>query len=81
MKKSKLRKLIKESIKELMNEAPWSHKEVYAESCGGNFSTHFCITNMNPQVGDIFKTQDYYHSWYQNASVNNNSILDNESNR
>ena len=76
MKKTKLKNIIRESVQKLIKEqwlppAP-GHKEVYGESCGGSFSAHFCITNMNPQVGDIFKTQDYHHSWYQHASTNNN---------
>ena len=72
MKKSELRKIIRESIKELVNEAPLSHKEVYVVSCGGNYSMHMCVANINPQVGDIFKTQDYYHSWDSSASSINN---------
>ena len=63
MKKSKLRSIIKESIKELMNEQsvqpiniPSEGVEIVFSSCMGGYEEIRCHMNPNIQVGDIFKT-------------------------
>ena len=67
MKVNKLRNIVKESIKELMNEQssnsyPVNGAAAYVRSCaigGGSFNTNFLVDGAAPQGGQIFKHGAY----------------------
>jgi hypothetical protein len=67
MKKSELRKIIRESIKELINEQgsnsyPVNGAAAYVRSCaigGSSFNTNFLVDGAVPQGGQIFQHGGY----------------------
>ena len=67
MKKSQLRKIIKESIKQLMTEQPGPYNGTHANvrTCtGGATHQNYCVPYSNPQIGDAFEITNYFNaSW------------------
>tara|TARA_Y100000356_G_C11217104_1_gene266956 strand:+ start:288 stop:1034 length:747 start_codon:yes stop_codon:yes gene_type:complete len=67
MKKSQLRKIIRESLKELINEQssnsyPVNGAAAYVRSCaigGSSFNTNFLVDGAAPQGGQIFQHGGY----------------------
>ena len=66
MKKSQLRKIIRESIKELITEQPQG-KYIMFETCAGSNTSGFCHPDLNVQLGDYFKIDSGHYSPLMNG--------------
>ena len=75
MKKSQLRNIIRESIKELITEQSLSGTTTLVESCmtGLNHDYVFCLEN--PQLGQIWSTNNTAGNWFVKGITPTNQTL------